>query len=89
MLRYCGGCNPQFDRVALARRLGEKFPDVEFITEPDAEEVCGAAVIICGCSSTCANHNGYNGLYGKMIVWREESIDALCNFIASVRDKVK
>ena len=29
-VRYCGGCNPRYDRVALVKRIGGLFPEAEF-----------------------------------------------------------
>lgn len=31
-VRYCGGCNPRYDRVALVKRIGGFFPEAEFVT---------------------------------------------------------
>ena len=38
-VRYCGGCNPRYDRVALVKRIGGFFPEAEFVT---AQEVYDA-----------------------------------------------
>lgn len=52
-LRYCGGCNPRYDRVRLARRLEESLPQLEF--EPARPGTGYAAVaVICGCTARCA-----------------------------------
>ena len=29
-IKYCGGCNPRYDRVAAARRLEAAFPGLTF-----------------------------------------------------------
>lgn len=52
-LRYCGGCNPRFDRRALVDSLEEEFPEL------DLSPFCGgedydAALVICGCPARCA-----------------------------------
>lgn len=52
-VKYCGGCNPRFDRVALARRLeeklGEKLPAAQIGVHYDE------VYVICGCSARCAS----------------------------------
>lgn len=53
-LRYCGGCNPRYDRVALVRQLQQSLPHVRF--EPaDADAPHAAALLVCGCSARCVN----------------------------------
>lgn len=84
LIRYCGGCNPRYDRTEIVRRLKERFPGLLF--SYDKEERCEAAVIVCGCSSACADHVGYNGIYGKMIIWQDQNLEALYQFIADIYD---
>lgn len=53
-VRYCGGCNSRYDRVALVQRLKSFFPDESFV--PAQEGVPYSAVlVVCGCSTRCAN----------------------------------
>ena len=47
-VRYCGGCNPRYDRTALVGRLAERCPNVRFVRaeagrEYDALLVVGGA----------------------------------------------
>lgn len=56
-VRYCGGCNPRYDRVALVQRLRGFFPEQEFV--PAQEGVpYPAALVVCGCATRCANVSG-------------------------------
>ena len=52
-VRYCGGCNPRYDRAALARRLPGAFPGLEFVFVA-AGGPCGREVLVCGCERRCA-----------------------------------
>ncbi|MGN1414127.1 MAG: hypothetical protein ACI4WY_07770 [Anaerovoracaceae bacterium] len=51
--RYCGGCNPRYDRGALVKRLTEKHPewDAEIAEEGTNYHLL---VVVGGCSSCCA-----------------------------------
>lgn len=52
-VKYCGGCNPRYDRVALVRRL-EKDIGTPFVTaEPGT--LYDELYVICGCSARCAD----------------------------------
>ncbi len=55
-VKYCGGCNPRYDRVAFVRsieeRLGESLPGAK------PGEAYDEIYVICGCSSRCADCSG-------------------------------
>ena len=38
-VKYCGGCDPGYDRVALARHLRENLADRAELVAPDSEGV--------------------------------------------------
>lgn len=48
-LKYCGGCNPRFDRAALAARLKEEGGIEWALPGEHAEHT----VVICGCERCC------------------------------------
>ena len=52
-VRYCGGCNPVYDRVAAVRRLQKLLPDISFVNAQPGTSYT-AALIVCGCSTACA-----------------------------------
>ena len=63
-VKYCGGCNPCYDRRAAVRaleeRLGEPLPPAR--PGVDYDEL----FIICGCPAQCA---GISGLSARRLVW--------------------
>jgi hypothetical protein len=51
-LKYCGGCNPNFDRVAYAEKIKSAAgPDIEWVTLDD--EGLDAVLLITGCETAC------------------------------------
>jgi len=53
-IKYCGGCNPEYDRVAAVNRLAEDLrEDVEFLpaSAPDLDLV----LAVQGCRTACAD----------------------------------
>ena len=52
-LRYCGGCNPRYDRVALVKRLEGMLPERRFVPA-ETGGVYDAALVVCGCKTKCA-----------------------------------
>ena len=71
--RYCGGCNPRYDRVALVKRIGGFFPEAEFVTA-QAGVKYPAVLVVCGCPSRCANVSDLAVPAGRLIFlsgWEE------------------
>lgn len=57
-IRYCGGCNPRYDRGAMVKRITQKHP--EWIWEPAREEQqYDLLLVIGGCSACCAAYEQF------------------------------
>lgn len=56
-VRYCGGCNSHYDRVALVSRLAEQLPEYRFTVAQPAKRYA-AALLVCGCPSRCVGTAG-------------------------------
>lgn len=53
-IKYCGGCNPNIDRINLTKRLREKLkPDTYAFEYCDFHD-CEVVLVINGCSVGCA-----------------------------------
>lgn len=56
-VRYCGGCNPSYDRVAalegLLRTLNGKAQAADY-----REEGIQALIFVCGCPTACPSREG-------------------------------
>ncbi len=52
-VKYCGGCNPRYDRAALVRALERRFGQALPSAQPGHryDEI----FVICGCPAQCAN----------------------------------
>ncbi len=62
-IRYCGGCNPRYDRNREVEKLKAKFPETEFVHADDPNSIL--CILVCGCPSACLTDEG---LYGKEIL---------------------
>lgn len=65
-LKYCGGCNPRYDRKDFAAKLCN---DLGLACCPvgDRKE-WELVLVLCGCTNCCADHSLYKGEKGKFIV---------------------
>ena len=51
-LKYCGGCNPAFDRVAYVEKIKSAAgPDIEWVTLD--EDGFDAVLLVTGCDTAC------------------------------------
>jgi hypothetical protein len=67
-IKYCGGCNPKFDRAALVqklkRELGKKY-DFEYAKEGTLYDTI---LVVCGCTSKCAKHENLKSKREKLFI---------------------
>ena len=69
-IKYCGGCNPKYDRADQVRILRETHPeqDWEYVKE---EFFYDLLLVIGGCGSCCAGYGQYK--YGQIRkLWEPE-----------------
>ena len=59
-IKYCGGCNPYYDRVALVRQLEKRLAGkVEFVSA-DNDDV-DLVLAVEGCNTACADLSPFDG----------------------------
>jgi len=69
-IKYCGGCNPHFDRVALVRQIEERLEDsVVWVSPVDGE--ADLILAVQGCPTACADLSSLEGLKIWIITNRE------------------
>ncbi len=72
-VKYCGGCNPRYDRVALVEELAAAVPAARFVPAR-AGEPCGALLVVCGCAAACASTAGLEAPLGRVTVRGREDL---------------
>ncbi len=73
-LKYCGGCNPWFDRVEYFRRIRSAAGDsIEWVTleDPDFE----ALLLIQGCDTACPERSLDSGGHRLTLSLKNDKID--------------
>lgn len=66
-IKYCGGCNPRYNRMGIVDRLKKDLPDAEIVFSNE-EKTADWYIIICGCTSACVKHDDLTGTCGKMVM---------------------
>lgn len=74
-LKYCGGCNPQIDRTALASEIGSLLPPDCRLETVKPPYTLGIAIMICGCPTACADRPDIRGMARRWIRVAGDTID--------------
>jgi hypothetical protein len=84
-LKYCGGCNPRYNRVALVRCIEKKCGDIIEFVDPRTEGV-DFILAVHGCEISCANLEPFDGIIIKHVS-RVEDAERLIEQIQRCRDE--
>lgn len=81
-IKYCGGCNPRFERSEIVQKLKASYPSYTYVI--NSRENTDAVIILCGCGAACAGVTDCYGAYGRFVLWKESAWEALCDFLSSI-----
>ncbi len=78
-VKYCGGCNPRYDRTGFVAQLKEELSGegFEWVNAGTAREPLDFVLVICGCTAACAEHRDLTGTLGKLVVDPRVTYDAV------------
>lgn len=71
-IKYCGGCNPRYDRTSFISRIKGEVGDKHQFETARSEEFYDTIIVLCGCTSGCADHSMFTARNEKIIVTGEE-----------------
>ena len=57
-LKYCGGCNPEYDRVEMVRKIENELDGIIEIVSPDVPGI-ESILVVQGCKTACADLSGF------------------------------
>ncbi|MBN7772163.1 hypothetical protein [Clostridium aminobutyricum] len=79
-VRFCGGCNPRFDRGAVYERIKNKLAGkVEFFIAEEGVPY-DVILVIGGCTNCCASYLQFEA-DGVIKIWDEEHEDDMVEFL--------
>jgi hypothetical protein len=71
-LKYCGGCNPQYDRVALVDRIRESLEDRAEFVPWDCKEA-SLILVVAGCETACVDPGPFEDLPYRIITCERDA----------------
>jgi 4-hydroxybutyrate CoA-transferase len=84
LVKYCGGCNTSYDRVAFVECLQNDFSSVNVVYAPGSDSIPDFVLVVCGCSVKCAADIECHGRYGKMVVAGWQDYKALAEIFRKI-----
>ena len=83
-LKYCGGCNPEYDRVALVRHIEESLQGRVKFVKPESEGV-ELLLAVEGCGTACADLSTFQEIEIRVIT----TVEGGERFIQEIRAQVE
>lgn len=69
-IKYCGGCNPKYNRKKLLNKIEEALSKEHDFVIADINQHYELLLVICGCTSACADYSKI--LADKVIILRSD-----------------
>jgi 4-hydroxybutyrate CoA-transferase len=85
-VKYCGGCNPRYDRKKFLNDL-KKGVHCNF-EMAQLDKVYDMIIILCGCTSCCADYNGLKFRLKKILVKSREDFNEVENLLNQYSSKM-
>lgn len=73
-VRFCGGCNPRFERGAVFQKFQKEIPSIDFSHAVEGERY-DILLVIGGCTACCASYGQFDVTGGVYKIWDEAQIE--------------
>lgn len=75
-VKFCGGCNPRFERGEVFREFKKDITNIEF-TYADEDECYDILLVIGGCQSCCASYEQYEVKGDVYKIWDVSQVEGI------------
>lgn len=83
-LKYCGGCNPAYDRKEIADIIGRQWGIK--LKPYNENEISDVVLIISGCNVDCVNTWEYKSRYGTVLINSPEQVQEVIKQIRTLKN---
>lgn len=74
-IKYCGGCNPRYDRSDFINRLKKDLGEGHEFQVARKDNVFDTILVLCGCTSACADYSELKAIQDKIIITEKEEYE--------------
>lgn len=82
-VKFCGGCNPRFERGDVFRRFKKEISNVDF-TYADEKEYYDILLVIGGCPSCCASYEQYDVKGEVYRIWDINQVEEIKEILSKL-----
>ena len=82
-VRFCGGCNPRFERGEVFHEFKRDITNIEF-TYADENEHYDILLVIGGCQSCCAAYEQYDVKGDVYKIWDISQVETIKEKLAKL-----
>lgn len=82
-VKFCGGCNPRFERGEVYRSIKNEINRIDF-SHADEENRYDILLVIGGCQSCCASYEQYNVTGDVYKIWDISQVDTVKEKLAKL-----
>ena len=79
-IKYCGGCNPYYDRIALVKQIANRLAGKVEVVALDHDQI-DLVVAVEGCSTACADLSSFKDKGIKIITQPENAEDFILQIL--------
>lgn len=85
-VKFCGGCNPRYDRGKALTALKEYFHEkVDLVNAEEGVEY-DFLLVIGGCTNCCASYCQYQVKNETILMWSEDHLENTINKIEKMEE---
>lgn len=82
-VKFCGGCNPRFERGEVFRNIKKEIEQIEF-SYASEDECYDILLVIGGCQSCCASYEQYEVKGDVYKLWDISQVDVIKEKLAKL-----
>lgn len=79
-VRFCGGCNPRYDRRGALNQIESQLKNIDFVNAAEGVPH-DLLLVIGGCSNCCASYEQFETKEGVLKMWDKTHIDRILDDI--------
>jgi len=73
-VKFCGGCNPRYDRGDAFRQIRDELSDIDFVHAEEGDAIDNL-LVIGGCTACCASYEQYDVKGNVFKMWDKDHIE--------------
>lgn len=80
-VKFCGGCNPRYERGEFYRKIQERFEGkIRFELAREDTEYDGL-LVLGGCTNCCPDYHRFKTKTSPILVWEQGQFETVVNII--------